>query len=95
MADRLHEAARHGNLLKVKMFLRTIDVNRLSTQGYTAICEACKTGKLEVVQYLLERGADIEVGKRSCLYEACWNGNVRVVRFLLENGANVENKNEK
>ena len=66
------------------------DVNALNGEGFTAIHELCKAGHLKMVQILFSCGADIEKGKRPCLYAACLNEHISIVKFLLESGADVK-----
>ena len=39
-----------------------------------------------MVQYLVEGGADIEVGSSTPLMEACQEGQIDVVKYLIEKG---------
>lgn len=55
----------------------------------TALTLACCGGFLEVADYLLKNGADIELGASTPLMEAAQEGHIELVRFLLENSANV------
>ena len=56
---------------------------------------ACSSdkGNFPVVQYLIEKGANIEAKDNSQwtpLHIACWNGHLPVVQYLIEKGANIE-----
>ena len=66
-------------------------------KGCNALHIACMCGNLEVVQYLLEKGADIESlssNGSTPLYLASYNGNTEVVKYLISKGANKNFKNK-
>jgi ankyrin repeat protein len=72
------------------------DVNALDRRGYALLPIAAEDGKLEIVQILVEAGADIEgtfTGKKStnntALGAAAGQGHKEIVEFLIANGANV------
>lgn len=51
---------------------------------------------LQVIRYLLKKGADIDLQKRSdttALIEACWNQTLPIVTLLLEAGADTNKDN--
>lgn len=79
--------------------------NGAQVKGSGALVLAAKEGKLHMVQYLLDQGADVdEIGiehptdKRyeevvgSALHRAAYRGHEDIARVLLEKGANVELK---
>lgn len=55
----------------------------------TALTLACCGGFLEVADYLIKHGADIELGASTPLMEAAQEGHLELVKFLLENKADV------
>jgi hypothetical protein len=55
----------------------------------TALMEAAANGRVEVVQLLLNKGADIEAQGSAALVFAVEKGHVGVVKLLLDKGANV------
>ena len=55
----------------------------------TALTLACCGGFLEVADFLIKAGADIELGASTPLMEASQEGHLELVRYLLEAGANV------
>ena len=62
----------------------------------TPLHTACLNGRLPIVQYLIEKGADIEAKnqeKKTPLHYASWNGQTNVVKYLLSKGANKNAKN--
>ncbi len=73
------------------------DVNDAATEdGMTALHFAAQNGNTEVVQYLLEHGADIKaqdhVLSRTAVHLAAENGNLECVKFLAEHGADLLDK---
>ena len=51
---------------------------------------------LPIVQYLIEKGANIEAkdgySKNTPLHLACENNHLEIVEYLIEKGANIETK---
>jgi hypothetical protein len=66
------------------------DVNVTSRNGATALTNATKTGQLQLVQTMLNFGANIESGSKSSLIIAAENGNIAIVDELIARGANIE-----
>uniref|UniRef100_A0A336L5G5 CSON003381 protein n=1 Tax=Culicoides sonorensis TaxID=179676 RepID=A0A336L5G5_CULSO len=87
----LMEAAREGHEEMVALLLSqgaNINAQTEETQE-TALTLACCGGFLEVADYLIKHGADIELGASTPLMEAAQEGHIELVRFLLDNNANV------
>lgn len=55
----------------------------------TALTLACCGGFLEVADFLIKAGADIEVGCSTPLMEAAQEGHLELVKYLLKAEANV------
>ena len=90
--DEFFAAARHGDIAALKAFLdKGTDVNTKTRYGSTALFYACDRGNVEMVKFLLERGADPNA--KDTFYGATpmtWaadKGHVEVVRLLIEKGA--------
>jgi len=66
-----------------------LNVNAVSDRGDTALYHACKSEQLEVVQILLEAGADVNLTAKKLypLYAACERGHAQIVDLLLRHGA--------
>ena len=54
---------------------------------WTLYRAACK-GRIDIVQRLLNNGANSNYDKSTALYRAAREGHTEIVRLLLENGAN-------
>ena len=88
----IHNAARNGNLNRVKAFLNQgVPVNSRNEHGYTPLHKAAQAGSLSVVQELLKRGAHVNPRTRSGmtpLHVALVLGRSHIVHALLKAGAN-------
>ena len=68
-------------------------IDRETGRKHTALTLAAKTGRLEIMEILIERGADIEYETRdgkTALMHAAIAGKWDAVRFLVERGARVD-----
>jgi ankyrin repeat protein len=85
-------AAMHGNLEELRRLVQQ-DRQLLDAQWgeLTPLTVAARRGNLEVVRYLLDEGADINLQPRDdgtgILEEACMNGLLELVTLLLARGA--------
>ncbi|MDQ7821241.1 MAG: ankyrin repeat domain-containing protein [Candidatus Eremiobacteraeota bacterium] len=94
-------AARSGNLAWVKILLHSNPgllnkkVPEKALQGNTPLHEAAGKGHLEMVKFLVEKGA-VADAKNNCgdtpLYEAAKNGHSAVMEYLISRGADVKAK---
>ncbi|KAG8454221.1 hypothetical protein GDO86_000745 [Hymenochirus boettgeri] len=88
----LMEAAREGHEEMVALLLgqgANINAQTEETQE-TALTLACCGGFLEVADFLIKAGADIELGCSTPLMEAAQEGHLELVKYLLAAGANVQ-----
>lgn len=71
------------------------DVNRMDDVGQTLLNWASAFGTLEMVEYLCEKGADVNKGQRSSSlhYAACF-GRPSIAKVLLKYGANPDLRDE-
>mmetsp|Transcript_17661 Transcript_17661/g.25791 ORF Transcript_17661/g.25791 Transcript_17661/m.25791 type:complete len:256 (+) Transcript_17661:71-838(+) len=90
----VHEACRKGSLAEVRQSLDKQElshIDELDENGWTCLMTASSYGQLNIVELLLQRGADIdfqdELGQ-TALFCACYDGRPNVVRHLLRMGAN-------
>jgi len=96
-AGELHDAARKGDIVKVRQLLEQgTDVNARDQDQRTPLCIAAYYGKTDVAKLLIEKGADVNAKdkyQRTPLWMAAWEGNTDVAELLIEKGADVNAKN--
>ncbi|KAM8914162.1 kinase D-interacting substrate of 220 kDa B isoform 4-T4 [Spinachia spinachia] len=84
------------NLPAIKAHLDKFkDVDSRSDNGQTPLMVAAEQGNLEIVQELIQRGANINFDDVDCwtsLISAAKEGHTEVVKELLENNANLEHR---
>lgn len=95
----IHKAAKKGNLKRVKKIIDDdpTQVNIQNIHGWTPLYLASIKGHTEVVEFLLARNADIELGNHMNerpLEKAAKFGHYDVVKTLLAHGATVNCKND-
>jgi ankyrin repeat protein len=95
----LHFAARVGNVMTMKQLLehtRNPEPRSDSPEpnyGRTPLHVAAGHGHVDVMEYLLGKGANIEsrdARQQTALHMAAGNGNVKASRLLLQKGATVD-----
>ncbi|XP_015790056.1 ankyrin repeat and KH domain-containing protein 1 isoform X2 [Tetranychus urticae] len=91
----LMEAAREGQEEMVALLLsQGADINAQTEETQeTALTLACCSNSLEVADFLIKAGADIEAGGNTPLMEAAQEGHIELVKHLINVGANVNATN--
>ena len=95
----LHDAARKGDTGLIKRLLENgADIEEVAGTGLERpLCLAAVHGKTSAVEYLLDRGANIEAKMKddwTALSMAALEGRKSTVECLLDRGANIEAKND-
>ncbi|HPC94213.1 MAG TPA: ankyrin repeat domain-containing protein [Sedimentisphaerales bacterium] len=77
--------------IKLHLSRKDLDVNKEDASQNTPLGVAVEGGRLEVVQLLVEAGANVATPSRAGLplTMAVIRGNTEIVKFLVEKGANV------
>ncbi|KAK9874477.1 hypothetical protein WA026_002825 [Henosepilachna vigintioctopunctata] len=82
----LHIAALHGNLKNVELLISHINPNEIDSSGNTSFHEAVLGGELEVVNYLIKKGANINVSNNAganALHLAAGQGLSNFIHLLV------------
>lgn len=99
--SQLHRACISGNAAMVRRLIEQgHPINVRDNAGWLPLHEAANHGFTEIVELLLDNGANInDKGGTGCdgftpLHDACGNGVLSVVELLLNRGANATLKND-
>ena len=90
----LIEAARRGDLLEVQRLVDQGAPVPGHTQNDRALVDAAYYEYLPVVEFLIDRGADVHAQNDRALINAAWNGHLPMVKFLLSRGADIHAQND-
>lgn len=87
----LFDAVITGDLSTVKKYIwLTKDINMINPQGRTLLIQSAQKGQLNIVQYLLAKGASIDQGDFNHitpLMTASRSGHIEIVKYLLKKNA--------
>ena len=97
MNNQLHTACQKGKVKLVKELLNDENIKtsinvRAGVFGYTPLHEATSSGKAEIIELLLECGANVDAksnGRYTSLHIAATIGDLRCIEALLKNNADV------
>ena len=95
LEEQMHRAAQGGNTsLVAELVEGGVDLHSRSIHSETALAEAARAGHLEIVQYLVGKGASVQVvgkdGGWTPLHWAARWGHTQTVHYLLEAGADAK-----
>lgn len=94
----IHAAARYGCLTKLKwLFDRTVSVDSRNSSRQTPLMLACHAGHLDVIGYLIERGAAVNLVDdqgQTALHYAAMNDTKSTLELLIGCGANKRCKSK-
>ena len=87
----LSKMINYQNILEISEFLdenNSADVKRIQM----LLNKAIEAGRLEIVKYFVENGADVNSrdGDYYPLMIACRNGYLEIVKYLIDNGADIK-----
>ena len=75
-------------------FKAGMDINERDSAGTPFLCAAARNGKKDMVQWLLEKGAEIDAVSQdrgySAVMDAVWKSNKEIVELLVNKGANLD-----
>lgn len=70
-----------------------VSVNQSNSDGKTALHFACKSNRLEIARYLINKGANINQGtfrdNMTPLYASCFSGHFDIITLLVEHGVDI------
>ncbi len=94
--EALHIPASKGDLTSIEQALsKGEDINAKDAADQTPLMYASESGRLDMVKYLVEHGADVnaksfeKVTRGTALIYAASNNRVEVVNYLLDHSANI------
>jgi ankyrin repeat protein/GR25 family glycosyltransferase involved in LPS biosynthesis len=82
-------AALKNNIAMVNRYLEAgAEIDHVFQGNITSLLIAVSKGNLELVENLVERGANVNIS--SPLFTSARNGHSEITKFLIDNGANIE-----
>lgn len=93
--DKIHDAAQGGDLASVKALIEKNPdlIDARDAEGRTPLHWACRGVHLEVIEYLVEKGADVNARDNNRvvpLHSLATRNHAAAIEFLAANGANVD-----
>ena len=96
MNTSLHIPASEGDFDRVRAEIEGgKDVDSKDAAGQTALMYAAETGRMEIVKYLVSKGADVNAksrgfGRGTALIYAAASNRTEVMKYLLAQGADID-----
>ena len=87
----LSELVKYKYLLEISEFL---DISPDEKKTQMRLDKAFEKGRLEIVKYFGENGADVALWSSDELFSASAKGDFQMVKFLVDNGAEVNSKHK-
>ena len=63
-------------------------------QDDQALREACSSGYINIVKYLIQNGSNLQNEKNNPLTYACRDGCLEIVKYLVDKGVNIHFNND-
>lgn len=82
----LQDACYDGNLTEVKRLIEEVGLNPLEKDSQ-ALAWAAVSGRLDLVKYLISKGADPRADDSWALQHAVYCGHLDIVKYLVKQGA--------
>jgi len=90
----LHVAARKGKYMVKLLVNNGADLNAVDRAGYTALHKSMMAGKIGIAQYLIEKGADVNIKggpeEKTVLGLIKYDNAIDIIQFLLVHGADIK-----
>ncbi|HVX01304.1 MAG TPA: ankyrin repeat domain-containing protein [Candidatus Babeliaceae bacterium] len=89
-------AVRMGNLEVLRKSITQLNIDTYDEDGFTALLHAASSNNSEVVDFLINNGADVTIPDKhglTALHYAAHHGNTHAIALLLENGADPNANN--
>lgn len=97
---KLWEAIDRDDLLMAALAIKSLQrcgcVDARNTDGETSLMHACEEGKVQIVEALIEAGANVNAKDNKGLTPlmlATWDGHTKVAEILLVAGADINAQN--
>ena len=96
--SRIHLATKKGLMNIAETFAEDANLDKIFDDGFNSLHQACIHSRLDFVQLLVRKGADLNkksgrLGlERSALHFAAENNDFKMVEYLIQHGANPNQK---